>query len=104
LAGPLSWVVRRQEGIAVHVPFGWVSLFFGVLGAVIYVVRKLNGTDTDFTLLAASLAAFVAGWVACVSVPRLEQRINNMRPSRGGGPTAGAPDAEPGAAADGGGL
>lgn len=91
------------EGIAVHVPFGWVSLLAGVLGVVIYIVRKLNGTDTDFTLLTASLAAFVAGWVACVSIPGLEQRINGTRPSRGGDPTVGAPDADPGAAADGGG-
>jgi len=83
----------------VHVPFGWVSLLAGMLGAGIFIVRKLNGTDSDFTLLAASLAAFVAGWVACVSIPRLEQRINGMRPSRGG-PTAGTPDAAPGTSSE----
>jgi hypothetical protein len=79
-----------------HVPFGWVSLLAGVLGAVIYVVGKVRGTDTDFTLLAASLAAFVAGWVACVSVPQLERRIGGARP----GPARDAERAEPGAAPD----
>lgn len=49
------------EDILMHVPFGWVALLAGVVGAVIYIVSKFRGTDTDFTLLAASLAAFVAG-------------------------------------------
>ncbi|HUE74060.1 MAG TPA: hypothetical protein VMP01_24480 [Pirellulaceae bacterium] len=66
-----------------HVPFGWVSLVAGVLGAVIYVVSKLRGSDTDFTLLAASLAAFVAGWVACVSIPQLQRRIDGIRHAPG---------------------
>lgn len=61
-----------------HVPFGWVSLLAGLLGAVIYIVSKIRGMDTDFTLLAASLAAFVAGWVACVSVPGFERRIQSL--------------------------
>lgn len=61
-----------------HVPFGWVSLLAGVGGAVIFTVSKIRGTDTDFTLLAASLAAFVAGWVACVSVPGFERRIRSL--------------------------
>lgn len=62
-----------------HVPFGWVSLLAGILGAILFVVGKVRGTDADFTLLAASLAAFVAGWVACVTVPRLERRIDGTR-------------------------
>ncbi|HMO16368.1 MAG TPA: hypothetical protein PKA83_19780, partial [Pirellulaceae bacterium] len=76
-----------------HVPFGWVSLLVGVLGPVVYIVSKVRGADSDFTLLVASLAAFVVGWIACVSIPRLEQRIAGAQPARGGGPEAGVLDA-----------
>ena len=58
-----------------HVPFGWVSLLAGVLGAIIFILRKIAGEDVDFTLLAASLAAFVAGYVACVSIPQIHRRL-----------------------------
>lgn len=87
-----------------HVPFGWVSLLAGVLGAIIFIVRKLNGTDTDFTLLAASLAAFVAGWVACVSIPRLERRIDSAQHAPRGNVVGGASKTKPGATADGRGM
>ena len=61
-----------------HVPFGWVSIVTGVLGALIFTVGKIRGDDTDFALFAASLAAFVAGWLACVSAPGLERRVRDL--------------------------
>jgi hypothetical protein len=59
-----------------HVPFGWAALIAGVCGAIMYTSRVLLSKDPEFALLAASLAAFVAGWVACISIPRLERRID----------------------------
>lgn len=62
-----------------HIPFGGVTLLVGVCGAIMYASRALLGKDPEFTLLAASLAAFVAGWVACVSIPRLERHIDSIK-------------------------
>jgi hypothetical protein len=77
---------------AMHVPLGMVSLVAGVLGALIFIVGKFNGKDSDFTLLAASLAAFVAGWIATVSIPQLDRRIRDLRPSSGSNPERDVPD------------
>lgn len=76
-----------------HVPFGWVSLLTGVCGGVMYASRTILGSDPDFALLAASVAAWVAGWIACVSVPQIERRIGNARQSPGGDLAASPPDA-----------
>ena len=58
-----------------HVPLGSVALLVGVLGLVVYFFRLARGDDTNAYFLTASVAAFVAGWVACVSIPRLEKRM-----------------------------
>ncbi len=71
-----------------RVPFGWVALLVGVFGIFITVSRMIMTmagkeleSTSDFTLLAASVAAFVAGWVACVSIPRLERRLDRVLPT-----------------------
>jgi hypothetical protein len=62
-----------------HVPFGWVSLFGGIVAAIVYVIRRINGEPVDLTMLVAAIAAIAAGWMACVSLPRLEKMIQQMR-------------------------
>ena len=54
---------------------GWISLAVGVFGIVLHFVRQARGEGSDFVLFTAALAAFVAGWTACFSLPALERRL-----------------------------
>jgi hypothetical protein len=59
-----------------HGPFGWLSLFVGVCGAIMYGSRAALGREPEMALLTASVAAFVAGWIACRSIPEIERRLS----------------------------
>jgi hypothetical protein len=61
-----------------YVPFGWLSFFAGLLGFAVYVLRRVQGLDIleDTALLTATAAALAAGWMACVTLPRLRRQID----------------------------
>ncbi len=61
-----------------HVPFGRLAIVAGVAGALLYIVQKARGQETEITLLISSAAAFVAGWVACISIPQLHKQLEDF--------------------------
>jgi hypothetical protein len=63
-----------------YVPLGLASLAVGVFGLGIYAYKRMSGIDVEFSLLVASLAAFVAGWVACITIPSLVRRLDPVQP------------------------